>query len=375
MTSNKILILISIFLSVCSIEINGAWNLNNSTKLLPTGMIGSCPYFGNPIVFSSDGKSVSIGGLGDNSGDCNSYAAGSIWNYLKNGTSFDWNNPQKIVSSSPIGQPVFGWALAPSSDNNYLAVGGPADNSGIGAVWVYSKYGNGTWDWNDSVKLVPTNSIGGPGFGDQVVFSHNSKDLVIGGYYDNSNIGAAWVCNNGTTWNIIKKLTPTNPLGTETYFGKSIVFSHNDKNLAIRAWYDNIGKGAVYFYSKNTDGSWNWTPIKLTPTSPLGTSSDFGKIIAFSPDDKFFVVGGEHDNSQQGAAWVYQRDTNNNWDFANPIKLTPTNAIGSAICFGSALAFSPDGKHLLIGGYADNSEKGAVWDYVNSETGFDWNNP
>ena len=136
-----------------------------------------------------------------------------------------------------IGSPDFGWSLAFSSDNKNLAVGGYYDNSDIGAAWVYSKYGNGTWDWNDSVKLVPTNSIGSYAeFGTSVAFSSDNKNLAVGGIEDNSDIGAAWVYSkygNGTwDWNDSVKLVPTNYIGGPD-FGYSLAFSSDNKNLAV----------------------------------------------------------------------------------------------------------------------------------------------
>ena len=45
------------------------------------------------------------------------------------------------------------------------------------------------------------------------------------------------------------------------------------------------------------------------------------------------------------------------WDWDNPIKLIPTNSLGSEALFGISLTFSPDNKNLVIGGYKDNDYK------------------
>ena len=74
------------------------------------------------------------------------------------------------------------------------------------------------------------------------------------------------------------------------------------------------------------------------------------------------VVDGALDsiNNLVGAAWLYK---NNGTGWANPIKIIPTNNLGTATDFGDPIVFSPNDQTLLIGGYWDNTKVGAVWKY------------
>jgi hypothetical protein len=67
-------------------------------------------------------------------------------------------------------------------------VGGPTDNSGIGAVWVFTRSG-GVWAQQGS-KLVGT---GGTGQGYSVALSADANTAIVGGPQDSGDVGAAWV--------------------------------------------------------------------------------------------------------------------------------------------------------------------------------------
>ena len=79
------------------------------------------------------------------------------------------------------------------------------------------------------------------------------------------------------------------------------------------------------------------------------------------------LVGGSTDNSNDGAAWVYER-TGTSWHEVQ--KLTVTDESYGAR-FGSAVALSADGDTALISG-SSNTGGGAVWVFVRSATTGTW---
>ncbi|MCU0322779.1 MAG: hypothetical protein MUE72_10200, partial [Chitinophagaceae bacterium] len=80
-----------------------------------------------------------------------------------------------------------------SADGNIGVVGGYADNSGIGATWVYTRSG-GIWTQHGS-KRVGSGNTGASSQGRSASISADGNTIFIGGDRDNNNIGAAWVFN------------------------------------------------------------------------------------------------------------------------------------------------------------------------------------
>jgi hypothetical protein len=119
-----------------------------------------------------------------------------------------------------------------------LAVGGQHDNSGIGAIWIWTWSGT-SWIQNGS-KLVGT---GGsfPGHGTSVALSLDGNTLAEGGENDNGGPGAAWVFTwLGGTWTQFG--SKLNIATGSTYFGASVDLSSDGTTLAIGS----LGKAWIY---------------------------------------------------------------------------------------------------------------------------------
>jgi hypothetical protein len=278
----------------------------------------------------------------------------------------------KLAPKDNIGAAAFGQSLILTTNNQTVIIGGPYDNSMIGAIWVYQKNSSNNWNNTTSIKLPPTNYVGNQIlFGFPLVLTTDNKYLAAGGSKDHNDIGAVWVYkkeNENWDWNNPTKLVP--PYGSFTgqpSFGSEIAFTNNSKFSAIGGNQDNNGMGAAWIYKKEND-NWNTIPTKLIPTNTLGTAN-FGSKITFTNDNNYLAVGGYHDNNNTGAVWIYRKDNSDNW--INQAKLQPTDIIGQA-WFGVFFAFSNDNNYLAIGGPGDNSDTGAVWIYKKNDFG-DWN--
>jgi hypothetical protein len=78
-----------------------------------------------------------------------------------------------------------------SSLGNTLAVAGSADNSNIGAVWVFTR-STGQWTQQGG-KLVGTGITGATAQFFSVALSSQGNTLATGGIGDNGGAGATWV--------------------------------------------------------------------------------------------------------------------------------------------------------------------------------------
>src|SRR5207253_1513445 len=103
-----------------------------------------------------------------------------------------------LTASDEIGKSLLGSAVALSHDGNTALVGGPNDNEGSGAVWVFIRKGS---TWTQQAKLAGEGESGSGEFGTSVALSSNGNTAVIGGPKDSSGIGAAWVfVRRGSNW-------------------------------------------------------------------------------------------------------------------------------------------------------------------------------
>ncbi len=95
---------------------------------------------------------------------------------------------------------------------------------------------------------------------------------------------------------------------------------------------------------------------KLISTDGIGTPF-FGTAIALSADGNTALIGGPSDNTNQGAAWIFTR-SEAKWN--QQVKLIGNGSVGFPIK-GISVAISADGNTALVGGYMDNTNQGATW--------------
>jgi phospholipase/lecithinase/hemolysin len=145
------------------------------------------------------------------------------------------------VGTGNTGTSRQGHSVSLSSDGNTLAVGGYTDNSNIGATWIFTRSGS-TWTQQGS-KLVGTGSTGAANQGSSVSLSSDGNTLAIGGYVDNSGIGATWIfTRSGSTWTQQgSKLVGTGGVGLFGIVqGSYVSLSKNGNTLAVGAPFEGM---------------------------------------------------------------------------------------------------------------------------------------
>src|SRR5215472_16500089 len=75
-----------------------------------------------------------------------------------------------------------GFSVALSADGNTAILGGPNDNNGAGAAWVFTRAGG---VWTQQMKLVGTGAIDLAGQGLSVALSADGNTAILGGPLDN----------------------------------------------------------------------------------------------------------------------------------------------------------------------------------------------
>jgi hypothetical protein len=272
--------------------------------------------------------------------------------YLQNGA--------KLPGTGPADS-FFAYALAISADGKTAAVGVRNDNNAQGGVLIFTKSGN-TWN-QQGTKLVGNAAPVNAEQGFALAISADGNTVLVG-----SLGGAVWVfTRNGTVWTQQgPKLTGTGSIGADTSFGYAVSLSADGNTALIGGLQDNDYQGAAWIF-KRTGATWAQVGGKLTGSGIMGNAA-LGTSVALSADGNTAVVGGPYDNGRQGAVWVF---TNNGGIWAQlGAKLVGTGSVGPFIYQGNAVAVSADGKTLVEGGYADNTDQGAVWVFTRSGNTF-----
>jgi hypothetical protein len=330
------------------IKSGSAWV--QQAKLIGTGAVGAARQ-GISVAISSDGNTAVVGGSADNSN------TGAVWVFVRNGSSWVQQGP-KLVGTGAIGASQQGTAVAISGDGNTIASGGVADDGFAGAAWLFVRY-NGLWAQSGG-KYVGTGAIGKARQGASLALSEDGSRLLSGGYQDNNRLGAAWIfyqsggCNGSSQ---VAKLVGTG--GTsQAWQGYSVSLSADGNTAVVGGINDNILAGAAWLYTYN-GGSWV-QQARLVGTNAAGAARQ-GSSVSLSADGNTILVSGMTDDANKGALWVYKK-TGSVW-LQQGAKMKGTNAIGAARQ-GTSVSLSRNGSTAIIGGPADNANRGAFWVFI-----------
>jgi len=267
----------------------------------------------------------------------------------------------KLVGLGAVGNASQGYSVSLSADGNTAIVGGPSDNSDTGAAWVYTRSG-GVWTQQGN-KLVGTGAVGAARQGSSVSLSADGNTAIVGGIYDSSYTGAAWVyTRSGDVWTQQGgKLVGTGAVD-DPHQGYSVSLSGDGNTAIVGGWEDSSLAGAAWVYARS-GGVWTQQGSKLVGTGAVGTAHQ-GVSVGLSADGNTAIVGGYGDSTYSGAAWVYVRNSGV-WTQQGS-KLVGTGAVGVLVYQGVSVSISADGNTAIVGGHGDSSDVGAAWVYTRS---------
>jgi hypothetical protein len=292
----------------------------------------------------------------------------ALFALTRSNTTWTQQGP-KLVGTGGVGDRIFqGGKMALSADGNTLAVGGDNDNDNLGATWVFTRSGS-TWV-QQGPKLVGT-GVADPLLvhqGAAVALSADGNTLAVGGYSDNNELGATWVfTRNGTSWTQQgDKLVGTGAVASPyVQQGYALALSADGNTLAVGGQQDNNNIGATWVFTRSGT-TWTQQGPKLVGTGRVGTSSLQGGAVALSADGNTLAVGGSDDNKEVGATWLFTR-SGTSWSQQGS-KLVGAGIAGDAAAQGAAVALAADGATLVVGGVADGRGTGATWVFTRSGT-------
>src|SRR5260370_28550835 len=105
------------------------------------------------------------------------------WVFTRTGGQWAQQGP-KLVGTGAVGLAAQGLSVSLSADGNTAIVGGAFDSSGFGAAWVFTRSGR-VWT-QQGLKLTGTGAIGNAVQGHSVSLSADGNTAIVGGSFDSS---------------------------------------------------------------------------------------------------------------------------------------------------------------------------------------------
>jgi hypothetical protein len=307
---------------------------------------------GHSVSISADGNTILVGAPFDDND------IGGAWVWTRSGTTWT-RQGNKLVGSGP--KAAQGRSVALSADGNTAIVGGINDGA-VGGAWIWTRNGD-VWT-QQGPKLVGSGGVGDSAQGMSVAISSDGNTAIVGGAFDNTLIGAAWVwTRSGGVWTQQgAKLVGSGGVGLSQQ-GWSVSIS-GDGNTAIVGGFGDQPSGAAWVWTRS-GGVWTQQGSKLVGSGSAGTPWQ-GYSVALSSDGNTAAIGSPNDGGNDGAVWIWTRSGNVWTQQGNKLRGTGAALPVGTARQGTSVSLSASGDRVLIGGVADNNFAGATWLFTRS---------
>ncbi|MFN9999305.1 MAG: beta strand repeat-containing protein, partial [bacterium] len=275
--------------------------------------------------------------------------------------------------SYPLNIMIAGVPAIPISNDGNTLVAMVMPGATVGGVSVTTP--GGTANGSGNFVVIPTqfpnfqqgNKHSGSGVvgsalvGWSVDISADGNTAILGSPLDNFSLGAAYVyVRNGTSWTQQAKLVGSGNTGIAQQ-GTGVAISADGKTAIVGGNHDNNNIGASWIFTR-TGSTWTQQGNKLVG-SDFAFLSNQGWSVDMSADGNTVLIGGLGDLIGIGAAWIFTR-SGGTWTQQGS-KLVGTGGIGAAYQ-GWSVALSADATTAIIGGFRDDNLKGASWIFTRS---------
>lgn len=311
--------------------------------------------YGTAVALSADGNTMAVGGCGISTDGyiilpVRNYEFAAVWIYKRIGGAW-------YLTQGPILNQGYGSSLALSGSGDVLAIGSYGPNS----VLIYT-LSNENWELSQTMSDIFT-FAGSPYIGViRVSLSGSGNTLVIATDEVERDIYVYERSNN--VWiqygDIIQILF--SDAGTGERANSPTCVSYDGSTIATSCYaaYQNSGKTSIL--TKDTNG--NWT-IQASQFGSGGIADREGFSNALSSDGNILVTGAIQGAGSNGRVFYYTR-TGSTW--SSGTELTYFDIPFSR--YGSSVAITGDGRGIIIGGYGDGGNVGAMWTYYNDGTDY-----
>lgn len=342
-------------------RLGGNFTVSSSTpNNHPFNCLPHQQFASNPTHGSGFGNAVSVHGSTAVVGT----AASNFPVYLFQHNGESWSETKKLLGTDTASTDGFGTALAVHGD--LVAVGAPRDDSPQGTVYIFERNTGGENNWGQLKKITHPARPNGRSMGEALALFGDLlavSDDSEGGQIllFKRNLGGA------DNWGFLQALRSSDPDSFMQYRALAL----RGDFLIAGAPFDNgeLGsqEGTAFVFQRDAGGPGQWGEItRLTPDDPA-IAKWFGAAVAIHGST--IAVGAPRDDSEDlrdhGSAYLFERDLGgaNNWGQAHKLEFPAGKAANHQ--FGSALALV--GDLLAVG--SDRVEPGALALYGRNQGG------
>jgi hypothetical protein len=278
----------------------------------------------------------------------------------------NWHETTKVVASDRAETDWFGRAVSISGHfaivGAYLKDNENADQNFIldeGAAYIYEKDMFGTW--NQIQKIVASDKNEFDWFGCSVGISGDY--VIVGAYVEDEDItggntmdaaGAAYIFekDGSGNWIEVQKI-----VASDRFFNDSFGFSVGISNdYAIVGATNNNALGAAYMFERDNQGNWNEVQ-KIT--GDIIYAGEFGYSVSIH--ENHVIIGAPYEREEDdqgmlinwsvGASYIFERNGSGVWNRAD--KLVAPNREADDH-FGNAVSIS--GDYVIIGSHWEDED-------------------
>jgi hypothetical protein len=325
----------------------------NEVQRIASGGTGSTSFPNASVTaISNDGSTLAVGGPYNNSN------IGAVWVYIYTGT---WTLQQGPITN--LAYPSFGCSLALAYTGDVMIVGAnaiyPGSPESSGGSHVYTRV-TGTWNLTYILSFNggPYTGIGNVGIGTSTAISEDGRVFMTGAPYYSPTL-----INRGRVFISVEGSNPYYTTGATTnmYLGFSVALSYYGDTAAFGAY--NYNNGIIYIVTTSYPVS---TSAVYTQQAAIGGTSagdQFGYSVSLSNDGNTVLVGAVGYQSGNGAGYIYTR-SGSTWSLAaGPLTQTTTG-------MGTSCSLSSDGSYAILGAPGDSGGIGAAFIYKKFNNGW-----
>ncbi|HTR89657.1 MAG TPA: hypothetical protein VMG62_06065 [Solirubrobacteraceae bacterium] len=309
---------------------------------------GECG-FGRSVALSADGDTALVGAPRENG------FQGAAWVFVRSGST--WSLQGQLELGEAAGHARLGTSVALSADGDTALVGAPAEHSGRGGAWIFTRSGV-QWTPAGQIPTGAVNEQGPAHFGRAVALSADASTALVGAPANDEGVGAAWVfTRGGETWSQSQELEGAGEVGAG-HFGASLALSGDGNTVLVGAHNDSGAAGAAWTFERS--GSF-FNPIGPELAGPEAGGS-FAASVALSDDGHTALVGAPVADANRGAAWWLIR-SGATWS-ATELGISGISGESGAGRAGFSVALSADASVGLVGGPRYAQKTGAAWPFL-----------
>jgi hypothetical protein len=217
---------------------------------------------GTSVALSADGSTAVIGGPRQE-GPGATPEEGGAWLFTSSGSS--WTEAGELPAGTGAGtDSAAGQSVAVSGNGATVLVGGPGYKT-TGTAWVYARSGA---SWSQQGQLLGEDASTEPQQGRGVALSENGGTALVGGYRDNTSVGAAWAfVRSGASWAEQQKIVGSGASGFEEQ-GAGVALSADGLTAIVGAPAVSA-KGAAWIFTRAPEATGEpQPPPKHEPEPP-----------------------------------------------------------------------------------------------------------